>query len=270
MLRPRLAIAALVTAAAVAGGITAGVVSSHRTAAAAPTTTTQPNATTSQPQLLPTTAASAVTATTASTARAAPATKTSTGESAGSLRISDPAKAADHLFDAWRNGRDTRLALQAASTQAVQTLFAIEPTPRPRFSGCQFRNLGFNCRYGYTDANGVLLIDMRVEGGASAGYRVVSVEAPLRFSTPAASAKHLLDTWRAGDRAAALQAASKSAVNAMFSLANRSDPPKPLGCTFRSVGFDCAYTGDGGRLIMRVEGGASAGWFVVSVTKVID
>jgi hypothetical protein len=264
MLRPRLAIAALITAAAVAGGITAGVISSHR-AAAAPTTTAQPSATTGQPQPVPTTTTSA--ATTVSTARA-PTTHATTGEPSGPLRISDPAKAADHLFDAWQSGRDSRLALLAASTQAVQTLFAIEPTPRPRFSGCQFRNLGFACRYGYSDANGVLLIDMRVEGGASAGYRVVSVEAPLRFSTPNASAKHLLDTWRAGDRAAALQAASKSAVNAMFSLADRSDPPKPLGCTFRSIGFDCAYTSDAGRLVMRVEGGASAGWFVVAVTEV--
>lgn len=59
--------------------------------------------------------------------------------------------------------------------QAVQTLFAIEPTPRPRFSGCKFRNLGFDCSYGYTDANGVLLVDMRVEGGASAGWFVVAV-----------------------------------------------------------------------------------------------
>jgi hypothetical protein len=43
-------------------------------------------------------------------------------------RISDPALAARHLFDAWQ-ARDRQHALQAASATAVRALFAISPSP---------------------------------------------------------------------------------------------------------------------------------------------
>ncbi|HZD38948.1 MAG TPA: hypothetical protein VE664_09935, partial [Actinomycetes bacterium] len=193
MLRSRLAILAVGASLAAAAGITAGVVGSHRSAAApdgsaaaaaatTTTTTTRPAATT-EPSSAPTTglgAAGGGTTTTRGVTR-------TTGRHDGSERISDPAAAADQLFDAWQAG-DRRLALRAASPSAVRALFAIPPSPRPRFSGCRSRDLGFDCHYAYPDADGIYAIDMRVSGGASAGYRVVSIQAPLRFSKPASSA----------------------------------------------------------------------------------
>jgi hypothetical protein len=149
----------------------------------------------------------------------------------------------------------------------VRALLAISPSPRPRFTGCRYRTLGYDCHYWYPDANGVSAIDMRVEGGASAGYRVVAIDAPLRFANPQTSARHLVDAWLAGDRAEARKAASTTAVDAMFSLLDRRHPPSFTGCSYRNVGFDCAYTVQGGALTMRVTGGASVGWVVQAVTS---
>jgi hypothetical protein len=181
-------------------------------------------------------------------------------------RFSEPALAARHLFDAWQAG-DRQRALQAASPTAVRSLFAISATPRPRFTECRSRSLGFDCFYSYPDADGVYFIGMRVQGGASAGYRVVSIDAPLRFSSPQSSAKHLVDAWLANDRAEARKAASATAVEALFSLGDRRHPPTSTGCTYRSFGFDCGYTIQGGALTMRVTGGASVGWTVQTVTR---
>jgi hypothetical protein len=180
-------------------------------------------------------------------------------------RISKPALAASHLFDAWQAG-DRQRALQAASPTAVRALFAISPSPRPHFSDCRSRKLGFDCIYSYPDANGVFFIDMRVEGGASAGYRVVSIDAPLRFASPQASTKHLVDAWMANDRAEARKAASAAAVDALFRLGDRRHPLSLSSCTYRNFGFDCGYASQGGALTMRVTGGASVGWTVQTVT----
>jgi hypothetical protein len=272
MSRSRLAIAALVTVVVVAAGIAAGVAGTRRPAAAIVTTTPSPT-TAQDPASTVSTSLTGTTAPHATTTMAprAGTTVTTNGHGGEPTRISDPARAAAHPFDAWQAG-NRGLALEFASAPAVRTLFAIAPTPRPRFSGCRSRALGFDCFYQYTDADGVLYLDMRVTGGASAGYRVVSVAAPLRFASPQSSAKHLLDSWRAGDRTAALQAASSEAVDAMFRLADRQHPPTPDGCTFldKDHGFQCVDLVDGGRLNLRVVGGASIGWTVASVTKVSD
>jgi hypothetical protein len=279
MLRPRLAIAALLTILAAAGGVTAGVISSHRTAnaldapAATGTTAGSPAATVATRSAAARDAADAggdgaATTTRRTTAVAA----TGGGAPAGPPRISDPALAARHLFDAWQAG-DRGLALQAASSGAVRALFAIEPSPRPRFGGCHFRSLGFDCTYGYAHDNGIWYLTMRVEGGASAGYRVVSVVAAWRFTSPDAAAGHLLDAWRQGDRGGALHSASRAAVDAMFRLASRANPPRPLGCSMaeRGGGFNCDYTGaQSGVLVMHVEGGASIGWLVTAVSESTD
>jgi hypothetical protein len=283
MLRPRFAIAALVIIVGAAGGITAGVISSHRAATAldAPATTVGSPATTVEPSPAPAGTATQGGSGGGSGATGGGATRTTgrttdvtatTGKPTGPPRISDPARAAAHLFDAWQGG-DRELALQAASPSAVRALFAIDPTPRPHFSACRSVNLGFDCQYGYSHDNGIWFITMRVEGGASAGYRVASVQTAWRFTDPAASAKHLLDSWRANDRVAAGRAASKAAVDAMFRDASRSNPPRPLGCSFAGIdsGYRCNYTGaEGGLLIMHVKGGASAGWFVTEVTEAVD
>lgn len=271
MSRSRLALAALAVVVVAAGGITAGLVSTRGPAAATtPTVTTLSPITAHEPtSTVASTRTSGTTAPPTTTTTPRPATSVTPGGTAEPGRISDPAQAAAHLFNAWQETDHDR-ALQFASAGAVRTLFAIDSYPRPRFSGCQPRDLGFDCRYGYPNANGILLLDLRVTGGASAGYRVVSVAAPLRFSDPASSAKHLLDSWRAGDRVAALGAASPKAVDAMFRLADRAHPPTPDGCSFLDPahGSRCVDLVPGGRLELGVNGGASAGWVVTSVTKV--
>jgi hypothetical protein len=268
MSRSRLAIAAFAVVAVAAGGVAAGLFSTRGPASVTATTVATPPPTTASAPASPvsiTEPAGASAGKTTTTGPRAAAISTTAG------KISDPAKAAAHLFDAWQT-IDHQGALEFASAAAVRTMFAIDPYPQPRFSGCQPRDGGFDCRYGYPNANGILLLDLRVTGGASAGYRVVSVTTPLRFSAPASSAKHLLDSWRAGDRAAALGAASPDAVDAIWRVADRAHPPKPGKCTLDAAdhSYDCFDEIPAGSLAMRLTGGASAGWVVTSVVPVVD
>ncbi len=263
MLRPRLAIAALATAVSVAGGITAGVLTADRPASTATgtVTTTQPPATT----VLPTGTTGTPQATHTTSTGTPPVTRTDTGPP----RISDPALAARHLFGAWQAG-DRQRALEAATPTAVRTLFAISPSPKPRFTGCHQRRSLHDCNYRYPDGNadGMWYISMEVEGGASAGYRVAAVDAVRRFTGADTAAKHLMSAWLAGDRAEAGNGASAAAVDALWSrLGDRGYRPRFTGCTYRSFGFDCNYdyTAVGLGLTMRVEGGASVGWTVRAV-----
>lgn len=83
-----------------------------------------------------------------------------------------------------------------------------------RFTDCRYSSLGYDCFYSSTDV-GLWYIDMRVEGGASAGYRVVSVNAQMRFGGPDAAARYVLKAWLEGDRAKARRAASESVVDAL-------------------------------------------------------
>ena len=63
-------------------------------------------------------------------------------------------------------GRSEALAQRLAGT--------FTPTPELRFTGCRFSRLGYDCFYSSTDV-GLWYLDMRVEGGASAGYcRILS------------------------------------------------------------------------------------------------
>lgn len=208
MLRPRLALAALATVVAVAVGTTAAVLTTHRpaTATGGAVVTTQLPDTTVPPATTP----SSTGPRTHRPAQTAPQPPTT------SPRISDPAQAARQVFNAWQAG-DQQRALQAATPSAVRTLFAFTPTPELRFTGCRFSRLGYDCFYSSTDV-GLWYLDMRVEGGASAGYRVVAVNAQMRFGSPDTAAKYLVSAWLAGDRAKARHAASKAVVDTLEPL----------------------------------------------------
>jgi hypothetical protein len=256
MLRPRLVFVVLAAALAMAVGISAAVVASHRSGA--------PTGTTLAASASPTTTSPAAATTTIATASSGGAARTPP-TAAAPLRITDPAVAARHLFDAWQAG-DRRRALQAATPPAVHDLFAIRPSSPPRFAGCRSQLPRFRCHYWIPSADGVFYVDMLVEGGASAGYRVVAVEAPLRLTSPADAARHLMKAWVADDKAEARKAASKAAVDALWGgLHDRAHPPSFAGCSGRDGGFDCAWTAGGGGLTMRTVGGASAGWSVEAV-----
>jgi len=183
-------------------------------------------------------------------------------------RFSDPALAARYLFDAWQAG-DRQRALQAASPTAVRSLFAFAPTQKLRFTGCRYLSLGYDCFYSSTDV-GLYYLGMRVQGGASAGYRVVSIDAQMRFGSPDAAAKHVMSAWLADDRADARNATSETVVDALWNrLRDRSHPPRFAGCTFRDInrGSDCTFdsTTVGLGLTMQVKGGALLGWHVVAI-----
>ena len=246
MLRPRLALAALATVVAVAVGTTAAVLTTHR-----PATATGEAVVTQLPDTTvpPATTTSSTGPTTHRPAQTAPQPPTT------SPRISDPAQAARQVFNAWQAG-DQQRALQAATPSAVRTLFAFTPTPELRFTGCRFSRLGYDCFYSSTDV-GLWYLDMRVEGGASAGYRVVAVNAQMRFGSPDTAAK-------------ARHAASKAVVDALWSrLGDRAYGVRFTGCAFRGIdrGSDCAfgYTTVGLGFSLQVKGGASLGWQVVAI-----
>jgi len=261
MLRPRPVLAALATVVAMAVGSTAAVITTHR-----PTIATGGAVVTTQ---LPDTTAPPPTTTSPSTGpKAHRPTDPVPQPPTTSPRISDPAWAARQLFQAWQAG-DQQRARQAATPSAVRTLFAFTPTPKLRFAGCRFSRSGYDCFYTSTDV-GLWYLDMRVEGGASAGYRVVSVNAQMRFGSPDAAARYVAKAWLEGDRAKARRAASETVVHALWSrLGDRAYGLRFNGCTFRDInrGSDCAfgYTTVGLGFTMQVKGGASLGWQVVAI-----
>jgi len=260
MLRPRPALAALATVVAVAIGITAAVLTTHR-----PTTATGGTVLTAQ--LPDTTAPPTTTLPPAVPKRDAP-TRATAEPATTSPRTSDPALAAGHLFQAWQ-AHNQQGALQAATPNAVRTLFAFAPPTELRFTSCRFRGLGYDCFYTSTNV-GLWYLDMRVEGGASAGYRVVSVNAQMRFGTPDAAARYLVSAWLADDRAKAGHAASRPVVNTLWSHSeDRAYRPRFDGCAFRDPnwGSDCAfgYSTAGLGFTLQVKGGANLGWQVIAI-----
>jgi predicted lipid-binding transport protein (Tim44 family) len=260
MLRPRPTLAALATVVAVAVGSTAAVLTTHR-----PTTATGGTVLTTQ---LPDTTAPPATTSPSTGPQTHRPTQPTSRPPTTSPRISDPAQAARQLFKAWQAG-DRPRARQAATPSAVRTLFAFTPTPELRFTSCRSSSLGYDCFYTSTDV-GLWYLDMRVEGGASAGYRVVAVNAQMRFGSPDAAAKYVVKAWLAGDRAKARRAASETVVDALWSrLGDRAHRPRFDGCTFRGIdrGSDCVfgYTTVGLGFTLQVKGGADLGWQAIAI-----
>lgn len=91
-----------------------------------------------------------------------------------------------------------------------------------------------------------------------------------RITAPQVAAQRLYLAWKGGNRPAALVVATPAAVNRLFSRPFTGPDLQFQGCTNRNAGFDCAYSYEGGGLIMRVTGGASAGYRVESVRFVAD
>ncbi len=178
--------------------------------------------------------------------------------------ISDPASAAAWLYEAWR-AKDRARALRFANRQAVDALFIVSRERSLRYSHCNHRLTGYDCIYAFTAPSESPDAIFRVEGGALAGYRVTSVSIleQQRISDPARAAARLYDAWLANDRPRALQAADQATVDTIFAVP-RTHPPAPSGCAYRDFGFDCTYTGDY-IIVIRVEGGASVGYGVVSI-----
>jgi hypothetical protein len=179
-------------------------------------------------------------------------------------RISDPVAAARWLYDSWRAG-DRRRALRFAGSTAVDAMFAVSPSRSLRYSHCNYRLAGYDCIFAFATPTPSPDAVMRVEGGASAGYRVTSVFVleQQRISDPKQAAALLVAAWLAGDRPLALRRASADVVDALFRLA-RTPAPAFAGCQYREGGFDCTYHG-AQPFVLRVTGGASAGYGVTAI-----
>ena len=85
-----------------------------------------------------------------------------------------------------------------------------------------------------------------------------------RFRTPEDAATHLYEAWRTGDRNKAALSGQPAAVNFLFSLPDYPGGFALTGCTFRDAGYDCRFEGAADAVVMRVQGGASAGWRVTA------
>lgn len=83
------------------------------------------------------------------------------------------------------------------------------------------------------------------------------------LASPGDAARHLYDAWQAGSRPKALEVAAPSVVDDLFSYPVPPDTLTPGECELVEVGFGCRWAGERSRLVMIVEGGASAGYRVV-------
>jgi hypothetical protein len=220
--------------------------------ASAPTSTAASAPTTAPPATAP------------STTRPVPATSTTAAAIQEPQRISEPVAAARWLYDSWRAG-DRRRALRFASSTAVDAMFAVSPSRSLRYSHCTYRLAGYDCIFAFATPTPSPDAVMRVEGGASAGYRVTSVFVleQQRISDPKQAAALLVAAWLADDRPLALRRASTDVVDALFRLA-RTPAPAFTGCQYRDGGFDCTYHG-ASAFVLRVTGGASAGYRVTAI-----
>lgn len=86
---------------------------------------------------------------------------------------------------------------------------------------------------------------------------------PAVFTTMAAAAKHLYASWEAGDKVAATEGASASAVDALFARTWKSGVYFFGGCDDTT---GCQYNFDTGAINMKISGNASSGYTVTAVT----
>ncbi len=85
---------------------------------------------------------------------------------------------------------------------------------------------------------------------------------PDRFTRPGDAARHLYDAWHAGNRSDAVKSASPEAVDYLFAHSIPRDPLTPSECELLPEAYGCHWAGERSRLMMFVEGGASAGYRV--------
>ena len=91
-----------------------------------------------------------------------------------------------------------------------------------------------------------------------------------KASTAEAAARGLYSAWKRNNRPAALQVASRSAVNKVFKTRWTGPDWEFNGCEKRGSGYDCFYRYEGGGVNMRVTGGTRAGYRVQTVSFIAD
>jgi hypothetical protein len=185
--------------------------------------------------------------------------------SPASAAAAKPSGVAKKLFHAWLSD-DRGAAALVATPSAVNTLFAYAYRAPDEFGGC----IGNACRFVHTSVrvpgglNGILMID--------SGAKVVKVYESRHLTKPSYAAKYLFTAWQKGDRNRGLEAATKTAVATLFKT--KYDPAGVThffqGCTAEPKGFSCAYSYEGGAMLMHVRGSKTRGYDVRSISYIAD
>ncbi|MFC0863715.1 hypothetical protein ACFHYQ_15540 [Sphaerimonospora cavernae] len=176
-----------------------------------------------------------------------------------------PAKTAGALFNAWQRG-DRAAAARHALPAAVKTLFAYPYRAPDEFAGC-VRNA---CRFVHTSVrvpgglNGVLMI--------VSGSKVAKVYTSRHLSAPSAAAKGLFTAWKRHDRDAGLEVAATKAVATLFRARYDVHGVRYYyqGCSAEPKGYSCAWSYEGGAMLMHVRGSKAAGYQVASIGHIAD
>ncbi|MGP3964773.1 hypothetical protein ACTWPT_53360 [Nonomuraea sp. 3N208] len=176
-----------------------------------------------------------------------------------------PGTVANKLFHAWL-AADRTAAAKVASPAAVKTIFTYVYRAPDRFDGCA----GNVCRFVHTS--------VRVPGGLNGiamvvtGSKVTKVYLSRHVVTPSNVAKHLFAAWKRGDRYSGLEVGSVGAVKTLFKV--KYDPQGVThyfqGCSKEPAGYSCAYSYDGGAMVMHVRGSKTTGYQVGSITYIAD
>jgi hypothetical protein len=176
-----------------------------------------------------------------------------------------PAHLAEKLFDAWLR-RDRQGAARVASPSAVTTLFAYPYRAPDKFAGC-VKNV---CRFTHTSVrvpgwlNGILMVVQ--------GSKVAKVYESRHITKPSSVATSFFTAWKRHDRYRALEVGEGRAVATLFRAAY---DPKGVtyffqGCNPEKKGYACAYSYEGGAMLLHVRGSRSAGYEVWSVGFIAD
>ncbi|NUO96710.1 MAG: hypothetical protein HOW59_02130 [Nonomuraea sp.] len=176
-----------------------------------------------------------------------------------------PGKVANKLFDAWL-AADHTAAAKVATPAAVTTIFTYAYRAPDRFDGCT----GNVCRFVHTS--------VRVPGGLDGmamvvtGPKVTKVYLSRHLTKPSDVAKHLFTAWKHHDRYAGLEVASTGAVKTLFKV--KYDPHGVThyfqGCSKEPKGYACAYSYDGGAMLIHVGGSKTTGYEARSISYLAD
>ena len=96
-----------------------------------------------------------------------------------------------------------------------------------------------------------------------------STTASQRVTAPEDAASKLFNAWRAGDRVSARRFADDAAVTELFRHTPSDPPPTFDRCTLAPP-YECGYRYQGGTIVFRISGDASAGYRVAAVQFVAD
>ncbi|GGL07084.1 hypothetical protein Sme01_12050 [Sphaerisporangium melleum] len=201
--------------------------------------------------------------TAARAAGTAPATAARPAGAHGAAAVPAPGKVAQKLFRAWLRG-DRAAAGRVAAPAAVKTLFAYAYRAPDEFRGCT----GNACRFVHTSVrvpgglNGVLMV---VSGGT-----VAKVYTSRHLTSPGRAAQHLFRAWTKGDRNSGLEVATTGAVRTLFRARFGGVGYTYQGCFRAGGGLRCAYSYEGGAMLMHMGGGKARGYEVRSVGYIAD